>query len=187
MTAASASFAAGSAVSWTTLSSPLGPLTLVGTPDGLSGLYLSEQRFSPRLAPAWRRNAEPFMEVAQQLEAYFAGERRAFDVSLAPAGTPFQRAVWQHLTAIGYGETLSYTALATRVGNGRAARAVAQAVGRNPLSIIVPCHRVLGAGGALTGYAGGVERKRWLLQHEADGVAGAAPTVLSRAGAAARG
>jgi methylated-DNA-[protein]-cysteine S-methyltransferase len=104
--------------------------------------------------------------TARQLEEYFAGARRDFDLPMRFAGTDFQRLVWKHLTDIRYGETLSYGELARRIGNPNASRAVGLANGRNPIPILVPCHRVIGADGSLTGYGGGLERKRWLLAHE---------------------
>jgi methylated-DNA-[protein]-cysteine S-methyltransferase len=107
------------------------------------------------------------LEASRQLQAYFAGERREFDLPLAPYGSDFQRRVWSALLEIPYGETISYLELARRLGDPRAVRAVGSANGRNPISIIIPCHRVIGADGSLVGYGGGLERKRWLLRHEA--------------------
>jgi methylated-DNA-[protein]-cysteine S-methyltransferase len=108
----------------------------------------------------------PLREAVRQLAEYFAGDRRKFDLPLRLEGTDFQRRVWQVLTEIPYGETWSYGQLAQRIGNPKGCRAVGLANGRNPISILVPCHRVIGADGSLTGYGGGVERKRWLLAHE---------------------
>ena len=105
-------------------------------------------------------------DARRQLGEYFEGKRRSFDLSLAPRGTAFQHAVWKQLRAIPYGETISYGTLARRVGNPRAARAVGHANGRNPIAIVIPCHRVIGADGGLVGYAGGLPMKRWLLEHE---------------------
>ena len=117
---------------------------------------------------AWTEdaNANPLPEAVRQLRDYFAGSRREFDLPLRLAGTDFQRRVWGGLTEIRYGETWSYGQLAKRIGNPKASRAVGLANGRNPISILVPCHRVIGADGSLTGYGGGLERKRWLLAHE---------------------
>ena len=144
--------------------SPVGDLLLLAREDdqALAGLYLygEPQR-------DWRRAEEPFATVHEQLDAYFAGELEAFDLPLAPAGTAFQLRVWDELQRIPFGETISYTRLADRIGNPRTVRAVGLANGRNPISIIVPCHRVIGADGSLVGYGGGLERKRWLLEHEA--------------------
>jgi methylated-DNA-[protein]-cysteine S-methyltransferase len=146
--------------------SPLGDLQLIAGDDGLLGLYLPDPRHGP--APASHRSAdEPFAAVREQLDAYFAGELETFDLRLAPAGTAFQLRVWEELTRIPFGETISYGELAGRLGEPRAVRAVGLANGRNPISIVVPCHRVIGADGSLVGYGGGLERKRWLLEHEA--------------------
>jgi methylated-DNA-[protein]-cysteine S-methyltransferase len=107
-----------------------------------------------------------FKDVAEQFDAYFAGALSTFDIEMDLFGTPFQQSVWAQLCAIPYGETISYGELAKRVGNPNASRAVGLANGRNPIAIIVPCHRVIGANGSLTGYGGGLERKTWLLEHE---------------------
>ena len=139
--------------------SPLGPLLLLGDDDGLHGLYLRHD--PPPGAHRARLGA-----AREQLDAYFAGSLRAFDLQLAPAGTPWQRAVWDALLEVPYGETITYTELATRAGRPTAVRAAGAANGRNPLSIIVPCHRVVGTDGSLTGYGGGLPAKRWLLDHE---------------------
>lgn len=147
--------------------SPLGPLLLCGDGAGLSGLYMTDQKYGRAVGPGWRRNDLAFQAARRQLGEYFDGRRRRFDLPLRPAGTPFQRAVWQALLAIPYGSTRSYGELARLLGRPAAARAVGAANAKNPLGILVPCHRVLGCGGALTGYAGGAERKRWLLDHEA--------------------
>jgi methylated-DNA-[protein]-cysteine S-methyltransferase len=132
----------------------------------LHGLYMSGQKGEPSPASDWRRCDEAFDAVRDQLAEYFAGERRSFDLLLRPAGTPFQTRVWHELAQIPFGATISYAQLAARVGKPGAARAVGHANGRNPIGIIVPCHRVIGASGALTGYGGGLENKRWLLEFE---------------------
>jgi methylated-DNA-[protein]-cysteine S-methyltransferase len=150
-------------VYFTLVPSPLGDLTLTSNGAALTGLYLAGARHAREPEPAWRRDDAPFVEVARQLRQYFAGTRTRFDVPTAAAGTPFQRDVWRALSAIPYGSTLSYAELARQIGAPRAVRAVGAANGRNPISIIVPCHRVVGSGGALTGYAGGLPRKEWLL------------------------
>lgn len=147
-----------------TMPSPVGELLLAADDDALTDL-----RFAPHAAdPTWRRDdAHPVLAAARaQLDAYFAGARTPFDLPLAPRGTPFQQRVWAELRRIPHGATLSYGALARRVGDPRASRAVGAANGRNPIAIVVPCHRVIGAAGALTGFGGGIERKRWLLAHE---------------------
>jgi methylated-DNA-[protein]-cysteine S-methyltransferase len=155
---------------------PLGRLLLVGELDAkgdlaLTGIYLEQHRRGPALDPAWVEDARAFGEVTRQLDEYFAGSRHSFDLPLAAAGTPFQCRVWDALAHIPWGATVTYAELAVRAGRPGAARAVGAAVGRNPISIVVPCHRVIGADGALTGYAGGVDRKAFLLALE-----GAAPT-----------
>ncbi|MEU5211509.1 methylated-DNA--[protein]-cysteine S-methyltransferase [Streptomyces sp. NPDC020742] len=148
---------------------PVGPLTLVAAGDALTALYMTDQRHRPPQesfgAPA-DPGTPPFAEAIAQLEAYFRGELTTFDLPLALRGTPFQRRVWAALCTIPYGETLSYGQLATRLGVPSAARAVGLANGRNPVGIIVPCHRVVGADGSLTGYGGGLDRKRRLLAFE---------------------
>lgn len=151
---------------YTTMNSPIGELLLVGDGDTLSGLYMQEGRKPKRTATSWSESATPFVDVKRQLEEYFAGERTTFEVKLAPEGAPFEREVWHALEAIPYGETVSYGEIARRVGQPTAARAVGTANGRNPIAVIVPCHRVIGADGSLTGYGGGLERKRLLLELE---------------------
>jgi methylated-DNA-[protein]-cysteine S-methyltransferase len=150
----------------TVVDSPLGPLTLVGTDGALTGLYMDRQRYRPEPETFGDRDDVPFAEAARQLEEYFAGTRTRFDLPLAMAGTPFQRQVWEALRAIPYGRTVSYGQLADRLGRPTAARAVGLANGHNPIGIIVPCHRVVGASGDLTGYGGGLDRKRRLLDFE---------------------
>jgi methylated-DNA-[protein]-cysteine S-methyltransferase len=145
--------------------SPVGLLTLVASAAGLAGVYFDGHAHGG--PPAGLRGEAPVLaEARRQLDAYFAGKRSAFDLRLAPEGAAFQQRVWALLLRIPFGETNTYGALAALSGNPNAARAVGAAVGRNPLSIIVPCHRVVGASGALTGFAGGLDRKRWLLAHE---------------------
>jgi methylated-DNA-[protein]-cysteine S-methyltransferase len=147
---------------------PLGPMILAATPRGLSGVWFEGQRHGPDTS-AWQRAAEvPVLERAMtQLAAYFAGRRKAFDVPLdLSGGTDFQQRVWQALLEIAPGGTTSYGALSERIGNPAAVRAVGAAVGRNPVSIVVPCHRVIGTNGSLTGYAGGLDRKTALLSLE---------------------
>lgn len=147
------------------IDSPVGPLTLVVDESGaLAALYTDQQKHFPDAAALGERDDEVAADAVAQLAEYFAGTRTAFELALAPRGSEYQRRVWEALAQIPAGRTRSYGALATQLGSS--ARAVGSAVGRNPLSIVVPCHRVIGAAGALTGYAGGVERKRWLLTHE---------------------
>lgn len=148
------------------LDSPVGPLTVVARDHELVGLYMVEQRHLPPRTSFGRRDDSVLPGVRDQLSAYFAGELQEFTVPLAPSGTPFQQQVWRALRDIPYGSTCSYADLAVAVGRATAVRAVGAANGRNPLGIVVPCHRVIGSGGALTGYGGGLERKRFLLDLE---------------------
>ena len=147
--------------------SPVGELLLVDRGAGLAGLYIPPHRWGPEVGAAWTRDPAPFAEVHAQLAAYWAGELRAFDVRLDMRGTPFQQRVWELLCGIPFAETISYGELARRTGDPGAARAVGAANGRNPVSIVVPCHRVIGASGALVGYGGGLDVKAVLLAHEA--------------------
>jgi methylated-DNA-[protein]-cysteine S-methyltransferase len=146
------------------LPSPIGDLLLIGDGTYLTGLYTAEHVRMPTELGV--RSDREFAEVGSQLAEYFAGERSDFSVPLKPAGTPFQQRVWQRLREIPLGQTSSYGELAADIGQPTAVRAVGMANGRNPISIIVPCHRVVGSTGALTGYAGGLAAKRWLLEHE---------------------
>jgi len=143
--------------------SPIGDLLLLGDGRALRGLYMTGGRRPVRIDSAWERCDEAFAAVRVQLGEYFAGERTRFDVPIEMEGTRFQRRVWRELEEIPYGETISYGELARRVEQPSAARAVGLANGRNPISVIVPCHRVIGANGSLTGYGGGMARKRILL------------------------
>ena len=152
---------------WTLVPSPLGDLLVARDEIGLTALYLSTGRHSMTPATGWVRDDDAFADVRAQLDEYFAGTRRTFDVPLHPSGSAFQLRAWQALCEIPYGETVSYGAQATRLGTPTAFRAVGSANGQNPISIIVPCHRVIGANGSLVGYGGGLDAKRWLLQHEA--------------------
>jgi len=146
--------------------SPIGRLSLFATNDALVGLYLEEHRHAPVLE-ARDGAGHPILERTRaQLVEYFAGRRQSFDLPLAPRGTEQQESVWQALRDIPFGKTRSYGELAAHLGRPRAARAIGSANGRNPISIVIPCHRVIGADGALTGYAGGTARKQWLLHHE---------------------
>jgi methylated-DNA-[protein]-cysteine S-methyltransferase len=144
--------------------SPVGMLTLVGGERGLSGLFPAGH--APAIGADWRRDAVPFREVFRQLDEYFAGKRRDFHIPLDMRGTPFQLKVWEALLSIPFGETVTYGEQARRIGQPNASRAVGLANGRNPVSIIVPCHRVIGKNGTLTGYGGGLEMKRFLLDLE---------------------
>ncbi|MFD9405151.1 methylated-DNA--[protein]-cysteine S-methyltransferase [Streptomyces sp. NPDC060011] len=148
------------------IDSPYGPLTLVADDGVLCGLYMVGQRHRPQEETFGERDDTLFGEVTEQLDAYFAGELKEFTVELRLAGTPFQRSVWDRLRQIPYGETRSYGELAEALGNLGASRAVGLANGKNPVGIIVPCHRVVGASGGLTGYGGGLDRKQRLLDFE---------------------
>ncbi|MDO0910439.1 methylated-DNA--[protein]-cysteine S-methyltransferase [Streptomyces sp. DT2A-34] len=150
----------------TVIDSPYGPLTLVAEDGVLSGLYMTEQRHRPPEETFGERDERPFGAAIDQLEAYFAGELKEFTLELRLNGTEFQRRVWDRLRHIPYGETRSYGQLADALGNPAASRAVGLANGRNPIGIIVPCHRVVGASGSLTGYGGGLDRKKRLLDFE---------------------
>jgi len=152
----------------TTVNSPLGPMRLAASPHGLCGAWFEGQRHQANPS-AWPETPQhPLLQQAiVQLTQYFAGQRNQFDLPLdLSAGTPFQQTVWRTLQGLAFGQTCSYGALSARIGRPSAVRALSGAVARNPVSIIVPCHRVLGASGALTGYAGGLDRKAALLQLE---------------------
>ena len=166
-------------IHWTIYESPIGPLTLVAGPKGLANLS-----FPGRLRPPAEASKRPMPDVVEQLEGYFAGERQAFDLPLDLRGTPLQLAVWQELLQIPYGTTTNYGELAARIDETlyrsdvepyQRARAVGAANGRNPVAIIVPCHRVIGADGSLTGYGGGLHRKQALLDLERRTIAGETP------------
>jgi methylated-DNA-[protein]-cysteine S-methyltransferase len=154
---------------YTYTNSPAGQLLLAGDGESLALLHFCEGRAPSRPDPLWRENPEAFREVIRQLQAYFARELFDFDLKLSPAGTPFQLSVWRALRDIPYGETISYGELARRLGNPNASRAVGLANGANPISIIVPCHRVIGSSGKLTGYGGGLPNKQLLLALEREG------------------
>ena len=156
-------------VFYSRMKSPIGDLTLTSDGEALTGLYMREQKYRPQQAREWQRDDDALAQVRAQLQAYFGGELREFNLRLAAEGSQFQKRVWQALCDIPYGETISYGELARRIGRPGGARAVGLANGRNPIAIVVPCHRVIGAGGSLTGYGGGLERKRWLLAHESTG------------------
>jgi methylated-DNA-[protein]-cysteine S-methyltransferase len=152
---------------YTMMPSPIGDLTLIGDGESLTAVYIgAKHRHAPPVDDAWIRDDAAFDEPRRQLEEYFDGRRREFDLPLAPTGTKFQMGVWAALYEIPYGETTSYGELAAGIGHPNGSRAVGAANGRNPISIIVPCHRVIGAGGALVGYGGGLPTKRILLDLE---------------------
>ena len=150
----------------TVVDSPVGPLTLVDDDGALVGLYLADQKHLPAASSFGPRDDRAQPALREQLPSYFGGELQAFDVPLAPVGTPFQLSVWAALRQVPYGTTCSYADLATAIGRPTAVRAVGAANGRNPICLVVPCHRVVGSGGSLTGYAGGLDRKSFLLDLE---------------------
>ena len=151
--------------------SPLGRMLLVASDSALTGVHFVGEKYYPAICAAWRPHASAnfIVQARLQLAAYFAGERKHFDLVVEPPGTPFQRRVWRALQDIPHGVTENYGAVARRVGEPNASRAVGAANGRNPISIVIPCHRVIGANGDLTGYAGGLARKAALLRLEAEG------------------
>ena len=151
---------------WHEIDTPIGTVLLAGDGERLTRIHFQSGPRPLRPRPQWIATARPFANAVAQLNAYFAGRRTRFDLPLSPAGTEFQRQVWQALRSIPYGETISYGELARRVGNPRASRAVGLANGANPLPIVVPCHRVIGANGTLTGFGGGLPIKRALLALE---------------------
>jgi methylated-DNA-[protein]-cysteine S-methyltransferase len=152
--------------SCTRIESPVGPLLLVADEGGLRRIEFVTGRSPVQTDPRWHDDGERLRETVRQLRAYFAGELEAFDLPLAPEGTPFQLAVWNRLCEIPYGETISYGELARRIGNPNASRAVGLANGSNPIPIVIPCHRVIGSNGKLTGYGGGLPIKEKLLALE---------------------
>ncbi|HTU75487.1 MAG TPA: methylated-DNA--[protein]-cysteine S-methyltransferase [Trebonia sp.] len=159
--------AATEEVGYDIVDSPVGRLLLTGNERALTGLYLADGGKHSVTVPKGERREGGFPEVTRQLREYFAGQRTEFTLPLAPAGSDFQIAVWTQLTLIPFGMTASYGQVALALGKSLvASRAVGLANGRNPISIIVPCHRVIGADGSMTGYGGGIERKEWLLRHE---------------------
>ena len=149
--------------------SPLGQILLVAGDTALTGLHFVDEKYYPGVATGWQRapGAKMIVRARRQLDEYFAGTRTEFDLPVEPEGTDFQRGVWRTLQDIPYGTTINYGTLARRIGNASASRAVGAANGRNPISIVIPCHRVIGANGDLTGYAGGMARKAALLRLEA--------------------
>ena len=155
-----------SAVSYTHIETPVGPLLLVADDAGLRQILFASGRHPARPHPAWKEDRGPFQETIRQLRAYFAGELEEFDLPLAPVGTSFQLQVWKRLCDIKYGQTISYGELARRIGNPKASRAVGLANGSNPIAIVIPCHRVIGSNGKLTGYGGGLPIKEKLLALE---------------------
>ncbi len=150
------------------LASPLGPLLAIAHDDAVAALHFVDGKYAPAIRPDWREDPDhsPLRRLGTQLAEYFAGRRTAFDLPLAPSGTDFQRRVWREIAKVPPGRTTTYAAIAARAGAAGSARAAGAATGRNPLSIVVPCHRIVASSGALTGYAGGLDRKRRLLALE---------------------
>jgi methylated-DNA-[protein]-cysteine S-methyltransferase len=148
------------------LATPLGRVLVITDGPDLVGLYFDEHERTPAVHGLSRDPTKALLKALAQLEEYFAGTREVFDLPLRPAGTPFQRDVWNALVAMKPGTTASYGAIAAQLGRPQASRAVGAANGRNPISIVIPCHRLVGTGGNLTGYGWGLERKQWLLEHE---------------------
>jgi methylated-DNA-[protein]-cysteine S-methyltransferase len=157
-------------VRYTVIPTPIGDLVAWGKGVTLAGLGFADSPKSARVDPTWPRDERAFRRLADQLTTYFTGQLTRFDLELETGGTPFQRRVWDALRSIPYGTTTSYSELAAQLGEPRAVRAVGSANGRNPISIVIPCHRVVGADGGLTGYGGGLQRKQWLLAHERGGL-----------------
>ncbi len=155
-------------ITWMRFETPLGAMLALAEDGALTSLDFTDAKYARSIAPGWREDPRSslLLECARQVGEYFAGRRRAFDLPLAPRGTQFQRRVWKEIAKIPCGETITYAELARRSGAAGSARAAGAATGRNPLAIVVPCHRVLGSGGSLTGYAGGVDRKARLLALE---------------------
>ena len=154
-----------------TYQSPHGKMLLVATDDGLCGVFFHRQKYYPAKEKDWKRDPGRALlkQAKRELVEYFAGKRRNFNVALDPEGTPFQRSVWKAISRVDFGTTITYGALAAKAGRPGSARAAGAATGRNPISIVVPCHRIMGANGSLTGYAGGLQRKRALLALEGIG------------------
>lgn len=151
-----------------TFDGPHGRMMLVATDDGLCGVYFYRQKYFPAKNKDWKRDPGHALlkRAKRELVEYFAGKRTRFEVALAPEGTPFQRSVWKAIARVGFGRTITYGELAAKSGHSGSARAAGAATGRNPIGIIVPCHRIVGSNGSLTGYAGGLNRKRALLALE---------------------
>lgn len=147
--------------------SPIGPLLMLGDGENIHKIVFPENGIPTEPDPAWERKSSAFTLLATQLDAYFKGSLQKFSVSLAPSGTEFQQSVWDALQRVDYGETCSYRDIASAIGKPKASRAVGAANGANPIPIVIPCHRVIGSNGTLTGFAGGLYTKHWLITHEA--------------------
>jgi len=158
-------------ISYDNFTSPQGRMLLVADDKALTAVCFVGQKYAPRVAADWKRDGTHALlrQAKRELAEYFAGRRTRFSVKLAPHGTPFQRSVWKAIAGVGFGKTIPYAELARRAGRPRSARAAGAATGRNPIGVIVPCHRIVGSNGSLTGYAGGLAKKRALLALEARG------------------
>lgn len=158
--------------SWLWISTPIGPVLLRGREHYATGIFLKDQQYFPDRSPAQsdsspsRADSDVLLQLANELQEYFSGNREQFETEFELIGSPFQIAVWRQLATIPFGCTTTYGQIAHQIGKGKASRAIGAAIGRNPLSIVLPCHRVIGKSGSLTGYAGGLDRKRWLLELE---------------------
>ena len=150
---------------------PIGLLKIAVDAMGLRYVMFEQNKFQPPSPGDWRRDSSPTREAREQLQQYFSGDRKEFDLKMSLAGTAFQQQTWRSLAFIPFGRTWSYAELAKRVGSPKAVRAVGAANGRNPIPIILPCHRVIGSNGALTGFGGGLPVKKWLLEHESNSIA----------------
>jgi methylated-DNA-[protein]-cysteine S-methyltransferase len=164
------------------LNTPLGPMIAIAESGQLLGVDFEDASYAPSIEASWTedREAPPLRDCATQIADYFAGRCQRFDLPLAPRGTPFQQRVWNEIAKVPHGETISYAELAARAGAPGSARAAGAATGRNPLAIVVPCHRIVASNGALTGYAGGLARKRFLLAHEGTGIGDGSPEPSRR-------
>ena len=160
------------------MESPIGKITLCSEGEAIIGLALDQQRHPRDRSTAIAEPTAVLLEAERQIQEYFDGARKSFDLPLRPQGTAFQGQVWQQLLAIPFGQTISYLELARRIGNEKAVRAVGMANGRNPIGLIIPCHRVIGSNGDLTGYGGGLLRKEYLLKHEGARLSGEQPSLF---------
>lgn len=153
---------------FTHFDTPMGTMLAIATDDAITDLHIVSGKYVPKIDEQWIDSPKlpVFLQLRQELGEYFAGKRKSFNVKLAPEGTEFQRAAWKALTKIPFGQTRSYGEQAAAIGNPKAVRAIGAANGRNPIAIVVPCHRVIGANGTLTGYAGGLDKKEFLLKLE---------------------
>jgi methylated-DNA-[protein]-cysteine S-methyltransferase len=166
-------------VTYAYLPSPLGQLLVTSDDQGITGIFFPCKQMECAPQPPWEMDEAPFFNLRNQLDAYFSGDLREFDVPLSMKGTPFELKVWKELQTIPYGTTVSYGEIARRIGQPTASRAVGMANGRNSIPILVPCHRVIGSNGRLTGYGGGLDTKKWLLELEGAAVLPNANTVIS--------